>query len=121
MSAGKVIAHYKQGPNGRIADYNADYLAAYGPCTIPKHVNLGSGCQDRRDNRDPTAVGLEIISRRQDTEEVERRIWEAAEAAADGGKWTLFVATDEDAKLYRRFFGRAIFKGDTVDGRIEVT
>lgn len=57
-----VVAHYTQGPQGNtVADYYADHLARSGP--VDKTRPLGTvGITDRRDARDPEAVGMEILA-----------------------------------------------------------
>lgn len=58
-----IAAHYTQGPQGgQIADHKADYLARYGPSK--NSGPLGTVTQDRRDNRDPTEVGLAHLASR---------------------------------------------------------
>jgi hypothetical protein len=61
------IAHYGQGPQGNsVADYRADYVARYG--TADPGRSLGSpGIADRRDNRDPEAIGEEWLGRSEKT------------------------------------------------------
>ena len=54
-----------QGPQGNdVTDYYGEYLDRYG--SLPEMKTLGSeGILDRRDNRDPQAVGQELLKQRE--------------------------------------------------------
>ena len=65
MPQRRVVANYKRGPQGNLVpDYAKDAEDLYGKITITGP--LGSpGITDIRDNRDPAAVGAELLAERE--------------------------------------------------------